>query len=59
VADVVWDAVTDGTDRLRYEAGEDAVQLMAQRKAVDDATFIGGIKAQFGLTPASATVLAD
>lgn len=49
VAEVIYEAATDGTDKLRYEAGADAIQLMAQRKIADDATFIGGIKAQFGL----------
>ena len=43
IADVIWTAVTDGSDQLRYEAGPDAVQLLAQRKAADDATFIGGV----------------
>jgi NADP-dependent 3-hydroxy acid dehydrogenase YdfG len=49
VADVIWNAVTDGTSTLRYTAGEDAAELMASRKALDDETFIGGVKAQFGL----------
>ncbi len=49
VSEIIWNAVTDGTDTLRYRAGEDAVQLLDNRKALDDATFIGGIKAQFGL----------
>lgn len=49
VADVIFTAATDGTSRLRYEAGADAVQLLAARRATDDATFLGGIKAQFGL----------
>ncbi|MCI4669238.1 MAG: SDR family oxidoreductase [Bacteroidia bacterium] len=48
VADVIYESVTDGTDKLRYEAGPDAVQFMAQRKVADDATFIGGIKGMFG-----------
>lgn len=48
VADVIWTASTDGTDQLRYTAGDDAKTLMAGRKAADDATFIAGIKAQFG-----------
>lgn len=46
VADVIWTAVTDGTDILRYRAGEDAVKLLDSRKAMDDATFIDGLKAQ-------------
>ena len=49
VADVIWDAVTDGTDTLRYRAGADAVELLDNRKALDDATFIGGLKTQLGL----------
>ena len=49
VAEVIWDAVTDGTDTLRYRAGADAVELLNNRKALDDATFIGGLKAQLGL----------
>lgn len=49
VSEVIWNAVTDGTDTLRYRAGADAVQLLDNRKALDDATFIGGLKTQFGL----------
>ena len=49
VAEVIYEAVTDGTDTLRYHAGADAVQLLTNRKAADDATFIGGLKAQLGL----------
>jgi NAD(P)-dependent dehydrogenase (short-subunit alcohol dehydrogenase family) len=51
VAEVIFKAATDGTDQLRYEAGADAVQLLAGRRATDDATFLAGIKAQFGLGP--------
>ena len=49
VAEVIWRAVTDGTDQLRYTAGDDAAALMANRKALDDDAFIGGLKTQFGL----------
>lgn len=49
VAEAIWNAVTDGTDTLRYRAGADAVELLDNRKAMDDATFIGGLKAQLGL----------
>jgi short chain dehydrogenase len=49
VAEVIYQAATDGTNQLRYTAGEDAKVLVAQRKQADDATFIGGIKRQFGL----------
>ncbi|AYL96635.1 SDR family oxidoreductase [Mucilaginibacter celer] len=49
VADVIYEAATDGTNRLRYTAGEDAREIIANRKLADDETFIGGMKAQFGL----------
>ncbi|MCY4006548.1 MAG: SDR family oxidoreductase [Rhodobacteraceae bacterium] len=49
VADVIWAAVTDGTHQLRYRAGDDAEMILNRRKTDDDATFIGGIKQQFGL----------
>ncbi|MDB4946788.1 MAG: Short-chain dehydrogenase of various substrate specificity [Labilithrix sp.] len=50
VAEVVYTAVTDGTDQLRYEAGTDAVQLLAARRAAGDATFLSEMRARFGLT---------
>ncbi|MEL7475338.1 MAG: SDR family oxidoreductase, partial [Cyanobacteria bacterium J06555_12] len=49
VAQVIYDAVTDGTPQLRYTAGDDAKEIIANRKALDDDTFIGGMKAQLGL----------
>ena len=49
VAEVIWNAVTDGTDTLRYTAGEDAKAYMASRKELDDQTFIGGLKQNLGL----------
>jgi len=49
VAEVIFEAATDGKNKLRYTAGEDAKILIANRQKYDDATFIGGIKAQFGL----------
>lgn len=49
VADVIWEAVTDGTDTLRYRAGADAVELLDRRKAQDDATFIAAVRARMGL----------
>jgi short-subunit dehydrogenase len=49
VAEVVYQAATDGTNQLRYTAGDDAQEYIANRKLADDETFIGGIKAQFGL----------
>jgi len=47
IAEVVYAAATDGSDQLRYEAGADAVQMLANRRAADDATFFGALRAQF------------
>lgn len=49
VAKVIYEAATDGTDKLRYTAGEDARMMVANRKELDDKTFIQGIKEQFGI----------
>lgn len=39
IADVVYEAATDGTDTLRYVCGEDAKALYAQRLAAGDEAF--------------------
>jgi len=44
VADVIWQAVNETGDRLRFRAGVDADALLDDRKTQDDATFIGRIK---------------
>ena len=49
VAEVIWEAVTDGTNTLRYAAGEDVKQYIATRKALSDEALFSGIKKQFGL----------
>ena len=49
VAEVIYQAATDGTMTLRYTAGEDAREIIANRKALDDETFIKGLKEQIGL----------
>ena len=50
VAEVIYQAATDGTDRLRYVAGPDAEQLLTARRNLEDAEFLSGIRAQFGLS---------
>ncbi|MFZ4927712.1 SDR family oxidoreductase [Chryseobacterium sp. Mn2064] len=49
VADVIYEAATDGTDKLRYIAGEDAKMIIENRQALGDDAFIKEIKKQFGL----------
>lgn len=45
VADVIWTAVNDDGERLRYRAGPDAKALLDRRKREDDAAFIASVKA--------------
>lgn len=47
IAEVVFEAATDGKNQLRYVAGEDAKAMYAQRKEVGDEVFRAGVKAQF------------
>ncbi|MEM9068376.1 MAG: SDR family oxidoreductase [Myxococcota bacterium] len=49
VAEVIFQAATDGTDQLRYTAGPDAAEILKNRKLADDATFLAGLKQQLGL----------
>ena len=49
IAEVVYEAVTDGTDRLRYEAGADAIKMIGDRRASDDASFLAGMQAMFDI----------
>ncbi|MET0703608.1 MAG: SDR family oxidoreductase [Mycobacterium sp.] len=49
IAEIIYGAATDGSDSLRYVAGDDAVALLAARRTADDPTFFAGINAQFGL----------
>jgi NAD(P)-dependent dehydrogenase (short-subunit alcohol dehydrogenase family) len=49
VAELVHSAVTDASDRLRYAAGEDARQILAQRHSASDDDFFQSIRAQFGI----------
>ena len=48
-AEVIYQAVTDPSGRLRYTAGADAEQLLAARSGANDETLFAGLRAQFGL----------
>ena len=47
IAQVVFDASTDGQNKLRYVAGEDAKAMYAQRNEVGDEAFRAGIQKMF------------
>ena len=49
VAEKVYEAATDGTDRLRYPATPDAVAILERRSKESDEEFLSGLKKQFGL----------
>ncbi|MEM9229373.1 MAG: SDR family oxidoreductase [Pseudomonadota bacterium] len=49
VAEAVWQAVTDGTETLRYPAGQAAHAALADRKKLDDLTFYAKTKERFGI----------
>lgn len=48
VADAVWRAATDGTDRLRYAAGPDAEELAAMRRALPGEDYLAQLRAAMG-----------
>ena len=48
-AKVIYEAITDGTDKMRYPAAGGAENFLAAREGVDDATYFAGVKKQFGL----------
>lgn len=49
-AEVIFQAATDGTAKLRYVAGKDAEQLLALRKQLDDEAFRAAMLSAFKLT---------
>ena len=49
VAEVIYEAATDDSTKLRYLAGEDAHQYIGARQTVGDEAFIQNMKNQFGL----------
>lgn len=49
VAEKIYEAATDGTDRLRYPATPDATIFLEKRANESDDVFITGLKEQFGL----------
>jgi NADP-dependent 3-hydroxy acid dehydrogenase YdfG len=49
IAEVIYTAATDDSDKLRYPAGKDAEILLKTRKTADDESFFSEIKNQFGL----------
>lgn len=49
VAEVIFEATTDGKNQLRYVVGGDAEMLLSLRKQSDDETFMNTIKSQFGI----------
>ncbi|BDD06637.1 SDR family oxidoreductase [Aureibacter tunicatorum] len=49
VAEIIFEAANDKSNKMRYRAGEDAQQLLTARKSTDEDEFIQNIKNQFQL----------
>lgn len=49
IADVIWQAATDGKDQLRYVAGEDAKGMFEMRKNCSDEEYVKTMIKQFNL----------
>ena len=49
VAEKIFEAATDGKNQLRYIAGQDAEQIIAARKQLDDDAYMAMLKQQMGL----------
>lgn len=49
VAATIFEAATDGADRLRYPSGQDARMFLDMRRSQDDATFTQSLKRMFNI----------
>ncbi len=49
IATAIYDAITDGTDQLRYIVGADGEQLVGARSQMSDAEFTALVRQQIGL----------
>lgn len=49
IAEVIYAAVTDGTNTLRYRAGSDSHKLLENRKLLNDEAFIKSLKDKFNI----------
>ena len=50
VAEVIWQAATDGSDQLRYISGEGAKATLGRRYSFEqDEAFVAGMRATYGL----------
>lgn len=55
IAEIVYEAATDGKNQLRYVAGADAQAIFAQRKSVGDQSFMEGMQQMVGNSSAKGT----
>jgi len=50
VAEIIWQAATDGSDQLRYVSGEGAEATLGRRYSLEqDEAFVAGMRATYGL----------
>ena len=48
-AKVIFEAITDGSAKMRYPAAGGAEQFLASRQGVEDEAYFAGVKQQFGM----------
>ncbi len=49
VADIIFEASTDGTDTIRYIAGDDAKQFIGMKEKMGDESYLEALAKNFGL----------
>jgi hypothetical protein len=49
VADVIYEAVSDGTEKLRYPVGDDAAPMLEARRQMSDVDFKKMMLSQTGI----------
>jgi NAD(P)-dependent dehydrogenase (short-subunit alcohol dehydrogenase family) len=49
VADVIYEAASDGTEKLRYPVGQDAMPMLEARRQMDDVDFKKMMLSQTGI----------
>ena len=55
VANVIFEAATDGTDQLRYVATEDIKPLVAARRETSEEEYIKFMRERFNTSPTPGT----
>ena len=50
IAEVIFEAATDQSPRIRYVAGPDAIGLLERRRSMTDEAYLNMMRGNFGLS---------